>query len=330
MISNCPDNSYGSDSSYSSDGSYNSDGSDFSTCSNSGFKIYYGRTNRLKIKLCHDFCETCYELGSDNGHQKCLSCLPEYQYDYLHFFGRESENPDNCVPEGYYFQKDSNKYDLKLCESTNYFYIDIDGKRICFKIENAEYPCPIEYPFFNEETRECSNYNMLIFNHKVYQLNGFAKNKNGDVLIQYNEYNNIEEINPFRLFYGLTKDGGYFFSNKSSYTHEFNINISEDILEYSDFLNSYKIQDSKSLFISIKNDNNKGNQYLFSINSFYSMVELYDLNNKDNYYQIWSFNEFFSLDEHDYYFPFEYELFEIKKSSKYIIAFYQFLKLKKL
>ena len=86
-------------------------------------------------------------------------------------------------------------------------------------------------------------------------------------------------------------------------------------------MNSYKIQDSKSLFISIKNDNNKGNQYLFSINSFYSMVELYDLNNKDNYYRIWSFNEFFSLDEHDYYFPFEYELFEIKKSSKYIIAF---------
>ena len=167
--------------------------------------------------------------------------------------------------------------------------------------------------------KECFN-NIIMFNHKKYQVNNFAANKNGDILIQYNEYNNNEEYNSSRLFYGLTKDGSNFFLNQSSYTSEFNINIDEEILEYSDFLNIYKIQDSKSLFVSMKNDNKK-NQYLFSINSYNSMVELYDLNNNNNNYQIWSFNKFFNLDEDDYYFPFEYELFELKEKSEYIIAF---------
>ena len=39
-------------------------------------KIYYGRTNRLKFKLCYDYRETCYELGLSEENQKCLSCLP--------------------------------------------------------------------------------------------------------------------------------------------------------------------------------------------------------------------------------------------------------------
>ena len=167
---------------------------------------------------------------------------------------------------------------------------------------------------------ECFN-NIIIFNQKKYQLNNFAANKNGDILIQYNEYNNYDSENSSRLFYGLTKNGSYFFSNKSSFSHEFNISVDEEILEDSDFLNLYKIQDSKSMFISIKNDINKKSQYLFSINSYNSLVELYDLNNNNNNYIVWSFNKFFNLDSDDYYFPFEYELFELKEKSEYIIAF---------
>ena len=69
------------------------------------------------------------------------------------------------------------------------------------------------------------------------------------------------------------------------------------------------MQDSKNLFISFKND--KKNQYLFSINSYNSMVELYDLNNDNNNYQVWNFNKFFNLNEDDYFYPFEFELFEL-------------------
>ena len=37
--------------------------------------IYYGRTNRVKFKLCHEYCESCYELSYNNSDQKCESCL---------------------------------------------------------------------------------------------------------------------------------------------------------------------------------------------------------------------------------------------------------------
>ena len=177
--------------------------------------------------------------------------------------------------------------------------------------------CRSEPDIYN---KECFN-NIIMFNHKKFQVNNFAANKNGDVLIQYNEYNNYDEENSSRLFYGLRKNGSYFFSNESSFTREFNISIDEEILENSDFLNSYIKQDSKSLFVSIKNVNKK-NQYLFSINSYSSTVELYDLNNNNNNYIVRSFNKFFNLDEDDYYFPFEYELFEIKDKSEYIIVFF--------
>ena len=76
------------------------------------------------------------------------------------------------------------------------------------------------------------------------------------------------------------------------------------------------------MFVSIWNTNNKGSQYLFSINSYDSMIELHDLNNSNNNkYNIWSFNEFFQLNESDYYWPYNYEIFELKKESSYIIAF---------
>ena len=79
--------------------------------------------------------------------------------------------------------------------------------------------------------------------------------------MQYNEYFNFDELNSSRLFYGITKNGGHFFPSKSSFNSEFNISIDEEIIENYDFLNLFEIQDSKSLFISIKN-NNRGNIYI--------------------------------------------------------------------
>jgi hypothetical protein len=85
--------------------------------------------------------------------------------------------------------------------------------------------------------------------------------------------------------------------------------------------NYYGIYNSLNLFVSIKNDPNKGNQYLFSINSYYSTVELYNFNNGNNTHYIWSFNNFFNLNEDDYYFPYDYSLIELPKENTYIISF---------
>ena len=166
----------------------------------------------------------------------------------------------------------------------------------------------------------CFN-NIIIFKDKNYQVNHFAKKKNGDFIVEFTEHTEYDELSSSRLFYGLTNDGQYFFPNESSYTYESNIDIDEETYYENIFYNLDGIYDSKNLFVTIWNAANRGNEYLFSINSYNSMVELHDLKNKDNKYQIWSFNKFFKLDEKDYFWPYNYEIYELPKESAYIIAF---------
>ena len=120
-------------------------------------KYYYGRINRLKFKLCHKYCEKCYELSVLDEAQKCTSCLPENQYNYLTFTNDNDyqENEINCVPEGFYFVRDRNV--LASCKepNNNYYYINIiDNKNICF---DKNYGCPEEFPILDDETKECFN-----------------------------------------------------------------------------------------------------------------------------------------------------------------------------
>ena len=160
--------------------------------------------------------------------------------------------------------------------------------------------------------------NIITLNHSKYKAGNFAKNKNGDLII---EFSSEDEKYSKRLFYGMTKDGRYYFMNQTSYTQELNININEiiDMYEYYNFFNIY---DSKNLFVTVKNEPNNKNQYLFSINSYYSIVELHNLIN--NSYYLWNFNDFFNLNETEYFFPYETILFELKESKKdfpYLIVF---------
>ena len=128
---------------------------------------------------------------------------------------------------------------------------------------------------------KCLN-NIFLFEQKEYQLNSFAKNKAEDILIQYSEKTDYGEITSSRLFLGLTKNADELFSNKTFHFYEFNVDIDEETLYDNEFYYLDAIHDSKSIFISLKNDRNKENQYLFSINSHSSMVELYDFNNDKN------------------------------------------------
>ncbi len=167
---------------------------------------------------------------------------------------------------------------------------------------------------------DCFNQNIQ-FKEKKYQINNFAKTENEDFLLQISEQTKYGIESTSRLFYGLTNEGRYYFSNKSSYSHEFNINIDEDTFDDNEFYWTNPIDNSKNLFVSIRNTPNKEKKYLFSINSYNSMVELYDLNTDNNNYIIWSFHKFFKLDPDDYYFPFDYELIEIKDRNEYVIVF---------
>ena len=116
-------------------------------------KIYYGRTNRLSFRLCHEYCETCEELGNSIDNQKCLTCLPQYKYDY---YNHLNIFPSNCVPERYFNDLTNNK--LVECSPSNskfYFNETDNNKKICF---DKEKDCPESYPFLNISNNQCIKY----------------------------------------------------------------------------------------------------------------------------------------------------------------------------
>ena len=163
---------------------------------------------------------------------------------------------------------------------------------------------------------------VIEFNHKKFKAGNFATNKNGELFIEY--YSEDEGDKPDqRLFYGKTKDGRelFFNENETSSTQELDIDLDETI-DISKHLNYFKIYNSKNLFVTIKNEPNKENQYLFSINSYDWSVELHKFNkniNTDHY--LWNFNDFFNLNDRKYRFRYETVLLELTIDSSYIIAF---------
>ena len=113
---------------------------------------YCGRTNTLKFKLCHDYCNTCSKYGISNNNQQCLSCLPLYQYNYINEFS------SNCIPEGYYYDKEENKLIQCNINNSKFFINETNNKTICFK-NNIE--CPNEYPYFYNSNKQCTNFQIF-------------------------------------------------------------------------------------------------------------------------------------------------------------------------
>ena len=112
---------------------------------------------------------------------------------------------------------------------------------------------------------ECFN-NLIKFSDKRYRAGSFAKNKNGDIIIEYAAYSS-------RLFYGLRNDGKYYFNNESSIKVIENINSDDGCTDR---------WESENIFVSLEDDINKDNQYLLSISTYQTLAELYNFQN-DNY-----------------------------------------------
>jgi hypothetical protein len=150
---------------------YPSDADDQS--SNFSPEIFYGKTHSTKFKLCHDYCATCKNIGISNDDQKCLSCLEDYQYDIF------NEYPSNCVPSGYYKDRENND-NLVVCDSSNSkFYIDrINNKTICFK---NDYDCPRDYPNFNASTRECLTIGVCTYTDLLNNICSFIYYNNTEI-----------------------------------------------------------------------------------------------------------------------------------------------------
>ena len=112
----------------------------------------------------------------------------------------------------------------------------------------------------------CFN-DLIIFNlsDKYYRAGHFAMNTKGDMIIEYSYL-------QCRLFYGLKKNGKLYYPETIK-----EIEIASDTVP----LDSIRRYESINLFVSTVNDYNKTKEYLMSISSWITILELYDLENND-------------------------------------------------
>ena len=109
--------------------------------------ILYGRTNTLTFmsQSCHEYCLICSELGNSDDNQKCIKCKDEYSYFH------EDDFESNCIPEGKFYDDEINQL-IECNNSNSKFYIEENGKKICFKNTKN---CPSDYQYLNNITNEC-------------------------------------------------------------------------------------------------------------------------------------------------------------------------------
>ena len=157
-------------------------GYDGSAYYNANKKTFYGRTNRLSFKLCHNYCGSCVEFSKNNNKQKCFTCLEDYKYDYWAYMGKYIAN---CVPQNMYFDLNSDGTGTLInCGNDFNYLIDAKtNKRICFKSDEE---CPKEYSDYEQATKECHH---IPCNYESYYKNicTFSDNSIKDVLDKMRE-----------------------------------------------------------------------------------------------------------------------------------------------
>ena len=175
------------------------------------------------------------------------------------------------------------------------FYLQINST-FCGKCQKVE----------NLLNRTCYN-DIIKFDHDKWRSGKGCVNKKGDLIIEFS-------LNPgeseSRLFYGLKKNGRYYFPGEPVYKQI-------DSISCSTCDNKYKGRfESKNLFVSLKDDIYKNKQYLFSMSSYKSATALFDLENENITYYAWNTINFFGFDKQ--IFSYEYSLFEIEDTNTYI------------
>ena len=118
--------------------------------------------------------------------------------------------------------------------------------------------CTSTYPI----TREACFNNIIYFDfeNRAYRAGHFAMNSKGDMIIEYS-------YAQYRLFYGLKKNGKNYFPEETK-----EIEITSDTVD-SSVIARYE---STNSFVSLKDDTNKEKEYLMSISTSQTVLELHD------------------------------------------------------
>ena len=137
---------------------YAKDNNDYNNYKNDfNSKTFFGRTNKLSFKLCHDYCNSCKEIGYDINHQECVTCLPDYTFDYWNYFNNTYSS--NCVPYNYMNIIEQNIVVECNTQDYKFYYNKTKNATICFR---KNYECPREYHYFNETNNECTDLEVLV------------------------------------------------------------------------------------------------------------------------------------------------------------------------
>ena len=143
--------------------------------------------------------------------------------------------------------------------------------------------------------------NITYFNSKTFREGHFAQNKDGDMILEYSS-------GIYRLFFGLKKDGNYFYDNENHYKIIQIRNKNEEL---------FNRNESNNIFVYLKNDINKTKQYLLSISASNSVSELHDLETDE--YSVIETKKIFK--EEIYSYIIKLFNFEDQKGNEYLVAY---------
>jgi len=131
-------------------------------------KMYYGKINNVKFKLCLDFCSCCRKYGKTNNAQICQSCLYDSNsvsdsFSNSTFYSISDSASDSVSDYSAISTSNGVSYndfveETRLIECNNdnsKFYKNLtNNKIICL---NNNLLCPDDYPFLIISTNECKD-----------------------------------------------------------------------------------------------------------------------------------------------------------------------------
>ena len=149
------------------------------------------------------------------------------------------------------------------------------------------------------DTKKCFN-DVLTFNNLKYRAGHFVTYKNGDMIVEFSD-DGGDDDGFSRIFYGLKKDGRYYFPNNSP-TWE---------IKYIGKIDAARGRyESLNLLVVTENDLDRNNEFLFSTSSYDSLTELHIIENGTYIYD--KTENFFGKK----IFSFQYSMVEVKHMDK--------------
>ena len=139
---------------------------------------------------------------------------------------------------------------------------------------------------------------IIKFDQKNYRAGHAVSNNKGELFIEYS----LDAASKERLFYGLKKNGRNYFSD-GSFIKTLTIN------DYDGVVCRYE---SNNVLVKLNDNSNSEKQYILSISTFRSLVEIYDP-------ETWGFDTKNSIKylKHQI-FSFEFPILEAKHNNEYV------------